>query len=68
VALTTTDRSITITITDDGVGPRGGAAGLGSTVFDRAGSSPWQLEPRPDGRGSVLSVVVDAAGPYAPMR
>ena len=68
VALTTTDRSITITITDDGVGPRGGAAGLGSTVFDRAGSSPWQLEPRPDARGSVLSVVVDAAGPYAPMR
>jgi two-component system sensor histidine kinase UhpB len=68
VALTAADRRITITITDDGVGPTGGAAGLGSTVFDRAGSSPWQLAPRPDARGSVLSVVVDAAGPYAPMR
>ena len=68
VALTAADRRITITITDDGVGPTGGAAGLGSTVFDRAGSSPWQLAPRPDARGSVLSVVVDAADPYAPMR
>lgn len=65
VTLTAEDHGIAITVTDNGIGPTGGAAGLGSTVFDQASSSPWHLVPRQDARGCVLHVVVDAAGPRA---
>ncbi len=58
IGLTATESGgITITISDDGVGPTGGTPGLGSAVFDEAGPTPWTLTPRKDGSGAVLRVL-----------
>lgn len=49
-----------VEVCDDGVGPRDGAAGLGSTIFDRASHGKWELSAREEG-GSLCRVVIDCA-------
>jgi signal transduction histidine kinase len=46
-----------ITVTDDGLGPRSGVAGLGSNLFDSLAGTNWQLGAGADG-GSVLTLAV----------
>jgi len=48
-----------VRVTDDGVGPRDGPAGLGSTYFAASSGGDWSLAPGVDG-GSVLHVQLKA--------
>ncbi|MFZ4754781.1 MAG: sensor histidine kinase [Miltoncostaeaceae bacterium] len=49
--------SVRITVRDDGIGPTGGAPGLGSSLLDEAAGTEWQLRSAPEG-GAVLSVTM----------
>jgi len=49
--------SVRITVRDDGIGPTGGAPGLGSSLLDDAAGTEWQLRSAPEG-GAVLSVTM----------
>lgn len=42
-----------LTITDDGVGPRGGQSGLGSQLFTSISRQPWTIEHLPSGGTSL---------------
>jgi two-component sensor histidine kinase len=46
---------VEVTATDDGLGPRSGAAGLGSALFDSLAGKAWSIAPAMDG-GSRLVV------------
>lgn len=52
------DSHLTITVTDDGMGPRNGAPGIGSSIYD-AFTSKWHLSPGPNGIGSQLTLEID---------
>lgn len=57
IAVTTADDgALEVVVTDDGAGPGGGRAGLGTALFDLVG--PWTLASRDDGPGAVLTVRV----------
>ena len=47
-----------ITVTDDGLGPRNGVAGLGSHLFESMAGTSWFLKPGTDG-GSVLTLALN---------
>lgn len=47
----------TVTVVDDGIGPRAGSKGLGATFFASVSGGNWSLLPQTDG-GSVLTVHV----------
>lgn len=47
-----------ITVTDDGLGPRDGVAGLGSHLFESMAGTSWFLKPGADG-GSVLTLAIN---------
>ena len=47
-----------ITVTDDGLGPRNGVAGLGSHLFESMAGTSWFLKPGTDG-GSVLTLAIN---------
>lgn len=49
-----------VEVRDDGVGPRDGVPGLGSTVFERASGGKWELS-APEEGGSLCRVVIDRA-------
>ena len=49
--------SVRITVRDDGIGPTGGAPGLGSSLLDDAAGTEWQLRSAPGG-GAVLTVAM----------
>lgn len=49
---------LTITITDDGIGPRNGTPGIGSSLYD-AFTASWRLSPGPNGIGSQLTLEID---------
>ena len=46
-----------ITVTDDGLGPRDGVAGLGSHLYESMAGTSWSLKPGTDG-GSVLTLTI----------
>lgn len=50
------DDKTTLTVVDDGLGPRGGESGLGSLLFESISRQPWTLEHLPSG-GSRLVLV-----------
>lgn len=50
---------VDVIVTDDGIGPRDGAVGLGSTFFAAVSAGAWSLQPGAAG-GSVLHVCVTA--------
>jgi signal transduction histidine kinase len=43
-----------VSINDDGSGPRDGAPGLGSSLFDEIAADAWSLQENPAGAGSLL--------------
>lgn len=47
-------RALTVRVSDDGLGPRGGTAGLGSQIFAAVTGGEWSLEPGGPFRGAVL--------------
>lgn len=54
-------QGVGVTVTDDGIGPRNGPCGLGSTFFAAVSLGNWSLRPGDNG-GSVLYVTLtDAA-------
>jgi len=48
-------RGLEVRVTDDGIGPRDGSPGLGSTFFAANSGGDWSLVAQPDG-GSILRV------------
>jgi signal transduction histidine kinase len=55
VDLGTQNEAVTITVTDDGFGPRQGKPGTGSHYLGLVAPQAWSLQPAPDG-GSQLTV------------
>jgi len=53
---------IVLSALDDGVGPRNGSAGIGSSYFTHIAGRHWSLRANPDGPGSLLTVRVPLAG------
>jgi signal transduction histidine kinase len=49
------DEEVTLEVIDDGIGPRDGKAGLGSTFFKSVSKGNWKLEQGPNG-GSKLNL------------
>jgi signal transduction histidine kinase len=49
------EQILELTITDDGIGPRNGQSGIGSSLFD-AFSNTWELTSGPNGIGSQLKL------------
>ena len=47
---------LTLTIQDDGIGPRNTPPGLGSRLFDTVATRGWSLEYRPDDLGSIVEL------------
>lgn len=47
-----------ITVTDDGLGPRDGVAGLGSRLYESMAGTSWFIKPGTDG-GSVLTLALN---------
>jgi signal transduction histidine kinase len=47
---------LTLTIQDDGIGPRNTPPGLGSRLFDTVATRGWSLKYRPDDLGSILEL------------
>jgi len=47
---------LTLTIQDDGIGPRNTPPGLGSKLFDTVATRGWSLKYRPDDLGSIVEL------------
>jgi signal transduction histidine kinase len=47
---------LTLTIQDDGIGPRNTPPGLGSRLFDTVATRGWSLKYRPDDLGSIVEL------------
>ncbi len=56
-ATTHSDGDVTLTVVDNGYGPRIGSPGLGSTLLDAWTRCRWTLTPHPDG-GSALQATI----------
>ncbi len=56
---------VTITVTDNGYGPRSGAPGLGSTLLDTWTHFRWSLSAHPEG-GSTLIATITPSGATEP--
>jgi hypothetical protein len=54
------DGVLTVTITDNGIGPQRGAPGLGAELLDAATAMRWELLTREEGSGSVLIATIGA--------
>lgn len=57
IVVATSARGVEVTVTDDGIGPRDGRPGLGSTFFDLASAGAWSLAAGEQG-GALLTVQV----------
>ncbi len=55
-----------ISVTDDGVGPLGGVAGMGSAWLDFVAPDAWSLQQGPDGAGATLEVRLFTSGVRTP--
>ena len=49
---------LTLTIQDDGIGPRNTPPGLGSRLFDTVATRGWSLKYRPDDLGSIVELKI----------
>jgi signal transduction histidine kinase len=59
VEIVAVEAGLEVRVADDGIGPRDGAPGLGSTFFAANSGGAWTLLARPEG-GSILTVPLPA--------
>jgi two-component sensor histidine kinase len=58
VLLKSTNSGISLTVIDNGLGPREGSPGLGSSLFNSIAGSNWSLARGPDGVGAQLNLQI----------
>jgi two-component sensor histidine kinase len=58
IILITTETGMSLTVIDNGLGPREGSPGLGSSLFNSIAGSNWSLTRGPDGVGAQLNLQV----------
>ena len=58
IILVATDAGISLTVIDNGLGPREGSPGLGSSLFNSIAGSNWTLSRGPDGVGAQLNLQI----------
>jgi hypothetical protein len=56
IKFTQSSEHLSVSISDDGTGPRGGSPGLGTSLYEALTMGNWSLAPRVDGKGSLLSL------------
>jgi signal transduction histidine kinase len=54
ILLTPTNTGTSLTVIDNGIGPRDGSPGLGSSLFNSIAGSNWSLTRGPEGIGAQL--------------
>lgn len=58
IILFATETGISLTVIDNGIGPREGSPGLGSSLFNSIAGSNWSLTRGPDGIGAQLNLQI----------
>jgi signal transduction histidine kinase len=58
IILIATENGISLTVIDNGLGPREGSPGLGSSLFNSIAGSNWSLTRGPDGVGAQLNLQI----------
>lgn len=58
ILLIPTNSGISLTVIDNGIGPRDGSPGLGSSLFNSIAGSNWSLTRGPDGVGAQLNLQI----------
>jgi signal transduction histidine kinase len=58
IILITTETGMSLTVIDNGLGPREGSPGLGSSLFNSIAGSNWSLTRGPDGVGAQLNLQI----------
>lgn len=58
IILIVTESGASLTVIDNGLGPREGSPGLGSSLFNSIAGSNWSLTRGPDGVGSQLNLQI----------
>ena len=58
IGVATTPAAHTISLIDNGIGPKPGSPGLGSALFNSCSGSRWSLERGPEGIGSKLTLQI----------
>jgi signal transduction histidine kinase len=58
ILLIPTNSGISLTVIDNGIGPRDGSPGLGSSLFNSIAGSNWSLTRGPDGVGTQLNLQI----------
>jgi hypothetical protein len=58
VLLVPTNSGVSLTVIDNGIGPRDGSPGLGSSLFNSIAGSNWSLTRGPDGVGTQLNLQI----------
>lgn len=58
IILAATETQILLTVIDNGLGPRDGSPGLGSSLFNSIAGSNWSLVRGPDGVGAQLNLQI----------
>jgi signal transduction histidine kinase len=58
IVLNTTPTVISVTVIDNGIGPRVGDPGLGSSLFNSIAGSNWSLSRGPEGVGAELNLQI----------
>jgi two-component sensor histidine kinase len=58
ILLIPTHSGISLTVIDNGIGPRDGSPGLGSSLFNSIAGSNWSLTRGPDGVGAQLNLQI----------
>ena len=58
ISVTTTKATYVISLIDNGIGPRDGTPGLGSSLFSSIAGSKWSLSRGPEGIGAELNLQI----------
>jgi anti-sigma regulatory factor (Ser/Thr protein kinase) len=58
ILLNSTPSEISLDVIDNGVGPRAGDPGLGSSLFNSIAGSNWSLSRGPEGIGAKLNLQI----------
>ena len=58
IVLNSSATEISLTVIDNGIGPRAGDPGLGSSLFNSIAGSNWSLSRGPDGVGAALNLKI----------
>jgi two-component sensor histidine kinase len=58
VLLAPTNAGVSLTVIDNGIGPRDGSPGLGSSLFNSIAGSNWSLSRGPEGVGAQLNLLI----------